>query len=254
MRAMILGAGRGERLRPLTDSLPKILVPVLGVPMLDRLVAFLGRAGITELALNTFHLGDLVTRHVRALAATTPAAPPITLFPEKTLLGTGGGLRNAASFWGEEPLLVWNGDILAELDPAALLKAHQGSGAVATLVMQARATDSRLLVDSDGSVIGLDSERRGERRLLREPAGVPQGMAFHGISLLAPGLRKWMGREGPFDLIDVLLEAAAAGPGVQTLDAGQSFWGTTGSPEQLAALEQGLAARPDLLARWTPEG
>ena len=249
---MILGAGRGERLRPLTDSLPKILVPVLGVPMLDRLVAFLGRAGITELALNTFHLGDLVTRHVRALAATTPAAPPITLLPEKTLLGTGGGLRNAASFWGEEPLLVWNGDILAELDPAALLEAQQGSRAVATLVMQARATDSRLLVDSDGSVIGLDSERRGERRLLREPTGVPRGLAFHGISLLAPGLRNWMERKEPFDLIDVLLEAAPAGPGVQTLDAGQSFWGTTGSSEQLAALEQELAARPGLLARWTP--
>lgn len=248
---MILAAGRGTRLRPLTDSVPKVLVPVLGVPMLERLRAFLARAGAGALAMNTHHLAEAVRAHLAGPAAGN-GAPPLRLYHEATLLGTGGALVAAADFWGDAPLLVWNGDILAEVEPARLVAAHAASGALATVVLQARESDSRLLADATGRVCGIDSARRGVRRVLRAPQGPLQALAFHGISLLSPRLRAALPPGGAFDLVDALLDAIAAGADVRAFDAGAGLFGTTGSPTQLARLEADLQAHPDVLARWSP--
>ena len=254
---MILGAGRGTRLRPLTDALPKILVPVCGVPMLDRLRAYLGRHGCEALALNTHHLPAAVRAHLQLSA---PGLPAPRLFHEPELLGTGGALVHAASFWGAAPLLVWNGDILAQVRPQELLAAHEAAppaaAPLATLVVQTRPSDSHLLVDAQGAVCGLDSARRGRHQVLGTP-GTPvhepvRALAFNGISLLAPALRDRMPAAGAFDLIDALLRAISEGGRVRAYDAGAAFYGTTGSTRQLAALEAGLAAHPALLAAWTP--
>jgi NDP-sugar pyrophosphorylase family protein len=269
---MILGAGQGTRLRPLTERIPKILVPVAGVPMLDRLRAYLGRQGVAALALNTHHRAEAVRAHLASHAAArvaprpargsgaTQRLPPLRLFHEPELLGTGGALVNAAAFWGTAPLLVWNGDILADVAPRALLAAHEaaraaapaGRAPLATLVVQARSSDSYLLVDADGAVCGLDSARRGSRRVVGTPREPLRPLAFDGISLLAPSLRERLPAGGTFDLVLALLDAIAAGARVQAWDAGAAAYGTTGSPEQLAALEALLAARPELLAAWTP--
>ncbi|MDH4248829.1 MAG: sugar phosphate nucleotidyltransferase [Deltaproteobacteria bacterium] len=244
---MILGAGRGTRLLPLTLEIPKILAPVLGLPLLDRLVAWLTRAGAGPLALNTHHLAAAVRDHL------TRREPRLTLFHEDSLLGTGGALRNAAAFWGGDALLVWNGDIVSAVSPETLLRAHQDrSGPAATLLVQNRPTSSWLLVDSTGRVVGLDSPRRNSRRVERPPQGEARRMAFNGISVLSPVLRNHMPPEPVFDLIDVLLTAIAAGEEVWAHDAGEAFFGTTGNLEELAALERGLRERPELLARWTP--
>ena len=177
--------------------------------------------------------------------------PPLRLYHEPALLGTGGALVNAADFWGAEPLLVWNGDILAELALERLAAAHAASGALATLVLQARESDSHLLADAAGQVCGIDSARRGVRRVLRAPHGELRALAFHGVSLLSPGLRAHL-PAGAFDLVDALLEAIAAGAEVRAFDARAGLFGTTGSPAQLARLEADLHARPDVLARWSP--
>jgi NDP-sugar pyrophosphorylase family protein len=258
---MILAAGRGTRLRPLGADVPKVLVPVRGVPMLERLRAYLARHGCTALALNTHHLADAVRTHLAGAAARAPrgaALPEPRLFHEPVLLGTGGALVNVAPFWGAAPLLVWNGDILAQVDPRALLAAHEaaldaaGQPPLATLVVQARPSDSHLLLDGAGLLCGLDSARRGRRRVLGTPRGPLRALGFDGISLLAPALRDSLPAGGTFDLIDALLEAVARGGRVATYDAADAFYGTTGSPEQLAELEAALAARPDVLADWTP--
>jgi NDP-sugar pyrophosphorylase family protein len=253
----------GTRLKPLTDTVPKALVPVRGVPMLDRLAWALSRGGVTALALNTHHLHAAVEGHLHARAGLGHVAGlpglPVRLFHEPVLLGTGGGLLNAASFWGEAPLLVWNGDILADVDPAVLLAAHgTHPDALATLAVSRRPASSRLLFDADGTLCGIDSPRRNDRRQVRPAAGALAPLAFHGISVLGPGLCAALAQRHPeggaFDLIDALLEEVAAGGRVHAYDAGERFWGSTGAPGELAALERGLAERPDLLARWSPLG
>lgn len=261
---MILAAGEGKRLRPLTETIPKILAPVLGLPMLDRLVAFLAGGGVGELAMNTHHLAGQASAHVKQMAGRHPAWPPIRLFHEPQLLDTGGGLANVADFWGRQPLLVWNGDVLAEIDLKALISAHEaGAGqaggtlatqstlpTLATLVVQGRESGSYLQVDGEGFVCGIDSPRRGDKRLLREPRGEIRRLAFNGISVLEPALRDHMPGAGAFDLINVLLDAVAAGAVVSTYHMEGNFWGTTGSLERLAALEAGLRERPRLLQQW----
>jgi NDP-sugar pyrophosphorylase family protein len=249
---MILAAGRGTRLRPLTETTPKILVPVAGVPMLERLLTWLASGGVTKLALNTHHLAAAVAAHVERLRPRFPGLA-VHLFHEPELLGTGGALINIRAFWDGEPLLVWNGDALADCEPAALAAARRASGAWATLAVHNRPGErSRLLVDESGRVVGIDSPARGGRRLLADPRGELRAVAFTGISLLMPELLERIARPGAFDLIEALLEMIGQGGVVGTLDLGERFWGTSGSPELLARLETDLAARPPLLARFTP--
>ena len=266
MKAFILAAGKGTRLAPLTDALPKVLAPVLGVPMLERLRCWLMGHGVSALALNTHHLAEAVVGHLKTCRG---KAPTPRIFHESELLGTGGALVHAASFWGDDPLLVWNGDILCDLDPRHLLEAHRlrggraggkagGNPPMATLAVRERPGDSHLLVDLDGTVCGIDSVRRGGKRLAKTPAAEPRKMAFTGISILAPELLGRLPPQGAFDIIDALLDVIADGAAtgedaaVATLDIGAAFYGTTGSPEKLARLERGLSARPALLAGWTP--
>ena len=249
MKAFILAAGRGSRLAPLTDALPKILAPVLDVPMLDRIRVYLAAHGVTALALNTHHLAESVEGH---LAQGGTSLPILRRFHEPELLGTGGALVNAAAFWGDDPLLVWNGDILCGLDPRILARAHQAHGAAATLVVQAREGDSHLLVDEAGLVCGLDSPRRGVTRMAASPAGALASLAFNGISILSPEIRTCFPSGGAFDLIDALLECIQAGKKVRADDAGDAFYGTTGSRKKLRKLEAELIKQPGLLAAWTP--
>jgi NDP-sugar pyrophosphorylase family protein len=251
MKAFVLAAGHGTRLRPITESVPKVLVPVRGVPLLDRLLSALARQGVREVALNAHHLRDMVRRHVNALRHRR-GLMPLTLFEESELLGTGGGLAHGAAFWADAPLLVWNGDVVAEVDLPALWAEHGARGALATLVVQERASSSRLLVDEVGWLCGIDSPRRDDYRVLRDPLGAMRALAFHGISVLSPALQPYLRGTPPVDLIEPLLQAVADGHPVRAWDAGEGFWGTTGSTEALARLERDLGERPALLQAWTP--
>ena len=254
MRSFVLAAGYGRRLGTLTLQVPKVLVLVAGVPMLDRLLAYLLSAGVNAFAINTHHLKDAVLPHLARLQAAFPEdVTNVMVFDEPELLGTGGGVVNAAPFWAGAHMIVWNGDILADLDLNRLYQCHVASGALATLVTQQRASASGLHVDEVGRICGINSPKRKDYRLLFPPEGEVRGMAFNGISVLSPQLLKTIRRHGPFDLVDALLEVIAKGGLIRAHDMGDGFWGTTGEPERLRTLEQGLAERPELLARWTPQ-
>lgn len=176
-RAMILAAGRGTRLQPLTDELPKPLVPVGDRPALAHIAARLAAAGIRESALNTHHLAAAFTPE---RLAGLPLA--IRVIHEAAVLGTAGGVANAARILGDGDVVIWNGDILADVDVGALVAAHRATGAAATLAVSARGApgEGTVGIDTGGRVVRLRGERFGEE--------VASG-DFLGVQAMAPALR-----------------------------------------------------------------
>ncbi len=132
MRAILLCAGRGLRFRPVTERIPKPLLPFLNVPLAVAHLRRLHEAGVGEVAVNLHHLGDQIERHLRQESADFPE---LRFFPEPRILGTAGALRNAAEFLGQDDFLVVNSDAAIDVDFGSLLARHRASGRPATLLV-----------------------------------------------------------------------------------------------------------------------
>ena len=238
MKALIFAAGLGTRLRPLTDQMPKALVPVAGVPLLQRVILKLKDAGFGDITINIHHRGQQI---IDFLHAHRNFGLDIHISDERTLLlDTGGGILNARPFLdGDEPFLVHNADILTDADLGALVDTHRRSGAEATLLVGQRTTSRYLLFDDTLRLRGWTNKKTGEVR----PAGLTgtyRELAFAGIHLLSPTVFRlmddplWQGR--PFSIIDFYLHVCPhvriSGCPVQA-----THWFDTGTPETLARAE-----------------
>lgn len=157
MKAMIFAAGLGTRLKPLTDHMPKALVPVAGRPMLEHVILKLKKAGFTELVINIHHFGEQI---IDFLKANQNFGLTIHISDERDkLLDTGGGIKKAATFFtGTEPFLVHNVDILSNADLKEVYDFHRKSQNQATLLVSPRKTSRYLLFDTDNRLPGLDSQ------------------------------------------------------------------------------------------------
>ena len=236
-RALVLAAGRGERLRPLSDALPKPLLPVAGRPVAAHTLERLRRAGCESAALNLHHLGD----DIRRALGEEWAGMPLRYSPEATLLGTLGALYPLREFLADaEAVVLLNGDSFCRWPLEALVRHHLRSGAAATLLLVKRAPAEELrrgvLIDRAGRVAGF---RDAVPRQV-EPAALRRRV-FGGAHVLSPEL---LGRvpEGPGDIIaglyDPLLREGAA---IATVTTGRR-WHDLGKPRRYlhAALEAGL--------------
>ena len=145
-KAFLLGAGLGTRLRPLTEALPKPLIPVFHRPLIHHALDHCLAAGIKEFAINTHHLPE-------SWPATFPDSTyrdaPLSFFHEDVLLETGGGIKNIDPWIGDEVLLVYNGDILTDLPLETLLATHAASGNKATLALRSEGPNCNVAVDGD---------------------------------------------------------------------------------------------------------
>ena len=180
---MILAAGFGTRLRPLTDELPKPLVPVGDRPAVAHIADRLVKAGILEAVLNTHHLAEAFTPE-------RIAALPLRLrvIYEPLILGTAGGVTHAAPLLGGGDVILWNGDILADIDIAELLEEHRRASALATMAVAPRARgEGTVGIDERGAIVRLRGERFGEEA---------RGGDFLGVTALGPVLRARLPREG----------------------------------------------------------
>jgi mannose-1-phosphate guanylyltransferase len=197
---MVLAAGLGSRLRPLTALLPKPLVPVGDRPALAHALDRLAAAGLRRVVVNAHH-------GAAAMRAFMGTRPGVALSEEAELLGTAGGVAAAAALLGEGDLVVWNADILAGIDPVALIAAHAaGPAREATLVVQPReAGKGGVGLDRAGRVVRLRGERVAEEW---------QGAEFLGVHVLGAGLR---GRLPPRGCLvgDVYIPAMHAGAKLQ---------------------------------------
>jgi mannose-1-phosphate guanylyltransferase len=180
---MILAAGFGTRLRPLTDELPKPLVPVGDRAAVAHIADHLAKAGIAEAVLNTHHLADAFTpRRIASLPLR------LRVIHEPSILGTAGGVANAASLLGKGDAILWNGDILADVDIAALLDIHRAARAPATMVIAPRPRgEGTVGVDVTGAIVRLRGELFGDE---------VSGGDFLGIYAIGSALRARLPREG----------------------------------------------------------
>ncbi|NJR43026.1 MAG: NTP transferase domain-containing protein [Akkermansiaceae bacterium] len=144
-KAFILGAGLGNRLRPLTDRLPKPLVPLFHRPLAEWAMAACVKAGIEKFAINTHHLPGAWEGFGGKNA--------VTLFHEPILLETGGGIKNISSWIGDDSVLVHNGDIFSTLSLEKLIAAHESSGLPVTLALRSQVTDQHIAIDPSGTLV-----------------------------------------------------------------------------------------------------
>jgi NDP-sugar pyrophosphorylase family protein len=231
MKAMILAAGVGRRLRPLTDTIPKALLDVGGAPMIERVIRRLTAAGVTELVVNLFHLGD---RIVEFLASKANFGLRIEFTREAELLDTGGGLKNAAWFFDDgRPFFLHNVDVLSDIDLEGLLRFHRQVGALATLAVQRRSGSRQLLFDRSGRLCGRESSEGVE--WARLPVPDVERLAFTGIHVIDPGIFSKMTETGVFPITQTYLRLAGREERIVAQRADGRYWQDIGSPEKLEA-------------------
>ncbi len=236
MRGMVLAAGRGTRLRPLTETVPKALVEVEGRPLLGILLEKLRAHGATGVVVNAHHLADRIEHFIDKIID-----PPgwVRISREEALLGTGGGVRNAAPLLGgDEPVLVHNVDVLCNLPFRALAARQEEAGSSVTLAVGGRPSTRSLAADEEDLLCG----RWGEAPV-RAPSGSLRRVAFSGIQILAPGVVSRLPGEGAFSLIDAYLALASAGEPVRVFPIDDWYWAEVGTPERLDRLKADLALR-----------
>ncbi len=233
MKAMILAAGLGTRLRTLTDDRPKALVTVGGRTLLEITLSRLRAFGVREVILNVHHLAEMIVDY---LEANRNFGLRIEVSREDALLDTGGGLKEAAWFFLEGgkntqvPFLVHNVDVLSTIDLARMVRFHSEHNALATLAVQQRVTSRSLLFDEHGQLCG---RRASQETELIRPMRQVQDLAFSGIHVLSPQIFAMLSEEGAFSIIQAYLRLAAQGLRILAFRADESYWRDLGRPENL---------------------
>lgn len=242
MKAMILAAGLGTRLRPATNDRPKALVELNGRTLLEIILARLQTFGIREVIVNVHHFADLVVEY---LQAHDNFGMRVEISREDTLLDTGGGLKKAAWFFLEdsgsanEPFVLHNVDVLSNIDLSGMLAFHREQRALATLAVQGRRTSRYLLFDSALQLCGRRAGEDGEAELVR-PVSSSEAFAFCGIHVISPRLLTMVSEDGAFSIITSYLRLAAQGEAVSGFRADEYYWRDLGKPENLAQAERDL--------------
>lgn len=235
MKAMILAAGLGTRLRPLTDDRPKALVEVAGRTMLERTFDRLRAFGVREVIVNAHHFADLLIAYLKDHEN---FGLHVEISRETILLDTGGGLKQAAEFFLRDgdldaPFVVHNVDVLSNIDLAAMRAFHVEHSALATLAVQQRATSRYLLFDENARLCGRRAGLDGTPEMAR-PAAETHALAFCGIHILSPRIFSLLTEEGAFSIIPAYLRLAAQGESIAAFRADRYHWRDLGKPENVA--------------------
>jgi mannose-1-phosphate guanylyltransferase len=264
MKAMILAAGLGTRLKPLTDHRPKTLVELSGRTLLEITLSRLRSFGVAEVIINVHHFADMVIDYLKSHEN---FGMRIEISREDVLLDTGGGLKKATWFFLEdssrldEPFLLHNVDVISNIDLGRMLQFHIENHALATLAVQSRETSRPLLFDNRLQLCGRRIDGKPEIvRTLRandhrqgtasavpqsvvssgasapvvEPSQSLQVLAFSGIHIISPRLLPMLTEEGIFSIIPSYLRLSAQGEKILAFRADQYYWRDLGRPADLA--------------------
>ena len=229
MNAFIFAAGLGTRLKPLTDTMPKALVPVGGKPLLAHVIEKLKAAGCKKIVINIHHFGDMIIDYVKSQ---NNFGVEILFSDERQmLLETGGAIKHAVDLLGDEPFLIHNVDILSNVDLKALISAHSESDSAATLLVSKRNSSRALLFNSEGNLTAWTNKTTGEVKSPYSDIDISNlnEFAFSGIHIFSPHLFKYFGAyPEKFSIIDFYLNTckdenikAYTQEGLQLLDVGK---------------------------------
>lgn len=238
MKAMILAAGLGTRLRPLTEVRPKALAPVMGTTIFEFWVKRLQFMGFDGVAVNAHHLAPCFWE----AAAKQESSIPIRVYEEKLLLGTGGGIRNALDFFQGEDFVVVNADTLCDADLRALMQRHLRSGEAVSLVLHEFPRFNNVAVDLEDRILGFGDRARSlaarnpEIRLL----------AFTGIHFLSSKVLEYLERGVPADILSTYRKLMEEGRPPRAIVVSESLWREMGTLTAYQSLH-------DECRRW-PQG
>jgi NDP-sugar pyrophosphorylase family protein len=237
MKAMVLAAGLGTRLRPLTNERPKALVEVGGRTLLEIALARLRRFGITDVIVNAHHFAGMIQTY---LQSRDNFGLNIQVSLENELLDTGGGVKKAAPFFlrdaADTPFLLHNVDVISDIDFGKMLASHQERGALATLAVQGRKTSRYLLFDGNSELCGREQGPGKPVQMVRH-VQVPRRLAFCGIHVISPRFLRLMNEDGAFSIIEPYLRCASAGEQIVGFQADEYYWRDLGTTENLAQAE-----------------
>jgi NDP-sugar pyrophosphorylase family protein len=237
-RAMVLAAGFGRRLGPLTDTLPKPLMPVAGRPILAHILAFLRAGGIEEVVVNLHHLGDRIEE---AIGDGGAFGVRVRYSREPVIRDTGGGIKQAEPLLAGEPFVVANGDSLLDVPLGDVIAFHRARGGVATMVVRPDAKAAEY------GLVELDADDRLHRivGLPEGPVGGPlRPYMFPGLQVFEPRVFDYMGAGETFSVTRVTYPRmiAAGEPVFGYVCAAR--WITIDTPEALAAADRELRLAP----------
>ncbi len=235
MKAMVLAAGLGTRLRPLTDDRPKALVKVADRTLLEIALRRLQHFGVRDVVVNVHHFADMVVDYLKK---NDNFGMRIEISREEVLLDTGGGLKKAAWFFQkgsgiDEPFLLHNVDVVSNIDLLRTVKFHREHQALATLAVQSRETSRYLLFDEHGELCGRRAGGDREPEIVRASSRM-QALAFSGVHVISPRLLTMIEEEGVFSIIATYLRLASQGEKILAFPADEYYWRDLGKPENVA--------------------
>jgi NDP-sugar pyrophosphorylase family protein len=226
MKAMILAAGLGTRLRPLTDTIPKALVKVNGVTLLEQSLIHLKKSGINQVIINVHHFAEQI---IDFLKINHDFGMKITISDESgELLDTGGGLKKASWFFNDrQPFIVQNVDVISDLDLNKVLDYHIEMKCLAALVVKERETSRYFLFDDKLTLCGWENVKTREQLITKQTITTPRRFAFSGIQIIDPKIFNFITETGKFSLTGMYLRLSADHKVIGFIDK-DSYWRDAG--------------------------
>lgn len=241
MKAMILAAGYGTRLKPLTNEKPKALIEIQNIPLLELIIRKLIATGVSEIIINTHHLPEQI---VHFILKNHSFGIHIEFSHESEILGTGGGLKKASHFFDDNrPFFLYNVDILSTINLSRMYQYHLENKTLVTLALQQRETSRYFIVDDANNICGHEDLDNRRTRLRREPSGSSRLMAFCGIHVISTKIFDYIEESGRFSIVNVYLKLIEQGFPIIGFPADGFYWKDIGKLETLDEIKYDLNNR-----------
>ena len=230
---MILAAGLGTRLEPLTLKKPKALMPVGNRPMIDRVIEYLKKYNVNEIIVNAHHHKDQLMAH---LDGGRPFGLNIQVKVEPVILGTGGGIKNTEDFWDDEPFVVINGDVLTDIDLARAYETHQEAGNLVTLILHNCEPFNQILINERLDIMDI------------APKACPGRLAFTGIHIITPEILESI-PEGEFsNIITCYRKLIGEGRPIRAYVSKGHYWRDVGTIESYLFANKEVLQENEIMA------